>query len=147
MSPGLSPGEGRCGMRFPLATTALANFLLAAGAASQPASDKITIGDASYSIMVLGERFVAERVSKFEADARRRGIAGQIECSLVIDIPIGTVTGNHSYGGLCILRQGSTRTPVAICNDELVGHFAMSWNPAFTKERLAKFVADQCFGG
>jgi len=56
---------------------------------------------------------------------------------------------NHSYGGFCSLTQGKKKRNVFICNDEMVGHFAL-YHTSVTvesKAELIKFVASNCIGG
>jgi hypothetical protein len=65
-----------------------------------------------------------ERTTSFNRDIKELGVAGRIDnCSLLIDIPAGSK--NHSYGGFCSLMQDNKKTNMYICNDEMVGHFAL----------------------
>ena len=75
-------------------------------------------------------------------------ISGELkECEKVIDLPVGTAKGNHSYGGICTLDQGGKEIKFIICADIMVGHQVMQFGGILSQERLAKFVALNCFGG
>jgi hypothetical protein len=86
----------------------------------------------------------------FNSAIHEHDVAGDItSCHMLIDLPVGVVHGNHSYGGDCMLRTTAGATRVAICNDEMVGHFRLipDNQEALSKETLATFVAANCFGG
>jgi hypothetical protein len=76
-------------------------------------------------------------------------LGGQItECDTLIDIPVGTAHGNHSYGGYCVFQKGGDLQKVRVCDDDMVGHFKME--PASEAQGLndlAIFVVNNCFGG
>lgn len=72
-----------------------------------------------------------------------------ISCSRLINLPVGTANSNNSYGGICILQDGTQRKAVEICNDDMFGHFQM--RPATPKDASGKdlidFTHSYCFGG
>jgi len=66
-----------------------------------------------------------------------------------VNLPAGTARGNHSFGGICRLDDGRSRTDVLICNDDMVGHFAMDRIEVDreTDKALIDYVNTKCFGG
>lgn len=69
------------------------------------------------------------------------------DCSTVIDMPVGTKSGNHSFGGICMINHNDSEFEFMICADIMVGHSAIKFGGMFSEERLAKFVALNCYGG
>ncbi|WP_202594191.1 lysozyme inhibitor LprI family protein [Frateuria defendens] len=99
---------------------------------------------------VVTYRDPGARVESFNKSLTERGQNGRIiGCSRLIDLPVGTANGNHSFGGLCTLQSGSTRSAVEICNDDMVGHFSMkNIEPQDTPGKdLVDFTHAECFGG
>jgi hypothetical protein len=72
-----------------------------------------------------------------------------IVCQRLVDLPVGFAHSNHSYGGHCTLEDGSSRKPVMICNDEMVGHFAIQALRFGVEadDKLIDFTGRNCFGG
>ena len=89
-----------------------------------------------------------ERNDSFNRAIERNGKTGKItQCKILIDVPVGTAHGNHSYGGFCTLVDGSASN-VIICDDDMVGHFKMEPSDRKpTMQRLVDFVAKNCYGG
>jgi len=112
-------------------------------------------GGPNSTLVVHTEKDNNERTHSFNRDIKALGIVGKIEnCSLLIDVPAGTM--NHSYGGFCSLRHGNKKINVHICNDDMVGHFALYHDSVMTyhasiaissKAALIKFVVSNCIGG
>lgn len=72
-----------------------------------------------------------------------------LSCATLVDLPVGTAYGNHSYGGICYLKENKEILPVMVCDDEMVGHFSLE---KIQKENtsvydLADFVRKNCYGG
>lgn len=80
---------------------------------------------------------------------KHHAVSGTIEsCKKIIDIPVGTAHGNHSYGGICSLRYKDENIRIMICADELVGHNVVSITQrGFFFNDLVKFTALNCYGG
>lgn len=72
-----------------------------------------------------------------------------VGCYKLIDLPAGTAHGNHSFGGICRIDGGWLHGDVLICNDDMVGRFAMDHvePDAATDEVLIDYVNTKCFGG
>lgn len=108
----------------------------------------IQIGETRYSINVLSSREFPERIRSFNKSLGENG--GVItSCQKIVDLPVGTVNGNHSYGGFCRITKSGLSKKVMICNDVLVGHFKS--DILFEKaERdaadLAEYVVHNCYG-
>jgi hypothetical protein len=89
-------------------------------------------------------------IKEFNSGAKFNHIDGQIiNCANLVDIPVGVVDGNHSYGGTCKWQQNGTIKNVEICADEMVGHFSYKETNLKTvpKTDLAKYVGENCWGG
>ena len=139
---------------FAHALTATVFGLTAFGGASAtglPHSGTImTIENQQYGVYI--ENDVNERVPSFNEGIRLHGLSGHVTtCSLLIDLPVGVVGGNHSYGGYCkLVDPKGTKSLIRVCNDEMVGHFGLETaNPSddWSEAALARFVVDHCFGG
>jgi hypothetical protein len=112
-------------------------------------------GGPNSTLVVDTQKDSNERRLSFNRDIKALGIVGKIDnCSLLIDVPAGTM--NHSYGGFCSLRHGNKRINIYICNDDMVGHFALYHDNVMmdhgriaitSKETLIKFVVSNCLGG
>ncbi len=72
-----------------------------------------------------------------------------IGCSRLIDLPVGVAGSNHSFGGSCVLQEGTQRKNVRICNDDMFGHFQVepSTPQDASDKRLVDFTYAQCYGG
>lgn len=95
------------------------------------------------------------RDSAARFDSFRRALASHGEkgrllgCDRLIDLPVGTASGNHSFGASCTLQRGKARVSVMLCEDEMVGHYALrEVKPgAVSTEQLVAFTDNECFGG
>lgn len=90
-----------------------------------------------------------ERLKSFNKSAKEIGLKGEfVSCHALIDIPGGQ---NHSYGGYCTLVQDKKKLALQVCNDDMVGHFAIyhSQDNLLMQDRatLINFVVSNCFGG
>jgi uncharacterized protein YecT (DUF1311 family) len=72
-----------------------------------------------------------------------------IGCDRLIDLPVGYANSNHSFGGYCTTLDGSSRSRVMICDDEMIGHFAMQQvgEDEGDDKKLIDFTDQNCFGG
>jgi hypothetical protein len=72
-----------------------------------------------------------------------------ISCTRLINLPVGTVGSNNSFGGICTLQSNSQRTTVEICDDDMFGHFELrSAEPRnVSGKNLIDFTYEHCFGG
>lgn len=93
--------------------------------------------------------YYPEIITLFKAALLRHSlISGELkECERVIDIPVGTAKGNHSYGGICTLEQGGKEIRFMICADVMVGHQVVKFGGMLSDVKLAQFVAMNCYGG
>lgn len=111
-------------------------------------SCEIPDGNSCRSVVVL--RDPNSRLQSFDQSMSDRNIDGKIiGCKKLIDLPVGTADGNHSFGGDCVLESHSKRTDVRICRDLMLGRFAIE---PFERRRerdhdLIEFTNQRCFGG
>lgn len=90
------------------------------------------------------------RVESFNQSLEQQKQNGRIiGCSRLIDLPVGVAGGNHSFGGSCVLQEGTQRKDVRICNDDMFGHFQVepSTPQDASDKRLVDFTYAQCYGG
>lgn len=142
-------------------TSALIFLLLSGNARSENSSSwknptaervaDIDVFGGKYCLQLLEGVYAEEVIKSFNENLKDKKIDGNISyCRRVINIPIGTARGNHSYGGLCLLETPSNAPQkIMICNGVLVGHFKLI--PLKAEEddvqSLSSFVRDNCFGG
>lgn len=110
-------------------------------------ASKCEIPDGKSCRSVITMRDTGARVESFNkslADNKKPGRV--LGCDKLIDLPSGTSGSNHSYGGLCTLQNGTKRERVRICNDELIGHFAIEPSTDDSAPALRDFTDDQCYG-
>jgi hypothetical protein len=123
----------------------------AAGADDVPhMGTTMTIKGRPYDVFI--ENDVNARTPSFNRDIKAHGLKGRIvSCALLIDLPVGVVGGNHSYGGYCkLVDDHGARSQIAICNDDKSGHFKLERADAaadWSEDALAEFVARNCYGG
>lgn len=128
---------------MPFVAFALAPMLLAASA--HPAEEPVA---PDYYDSDVEPSKVPRRVRQLDRSLRKSGLPGRVlSCTDMVDVAVGTALGNHSYGGICKVAFGSKRTDLLLCNDEMVGHFAISASYAVTRERVVRFVTNNCTGG
>lgn len=109
-----------------------------------------TIPEGKSCRSVVFFRDPAARLAGFKHSLEQQHQAGKLlGCEKLIDLPAGGGGGNHSYGGLCTLQQGTSRSTVMICNDEMFGHFSLRAVKAegFQDKMLIDFTNEACFGG
>jgi len=111
---------------------------------------RCSIPDAGSCRSVVYYRDPSFRISSFNrtllANRRSARVAG---CDRLIDLPVGFANSNHSFGGYCAVTDGPTRSRVMICNDDMMGHFAMTpiTNDVDGDQELIEFTNQNCFGG
>ncbi len=99
---------------------------------------------------VVYYRDTNSRIDSFNQSLATDHQAGRIiGCKTLVDLPVGTASGNHSFGGYCQLERTSQRSDVEICNDDMFGHFSMQpIDPKHAKDQdLIDFTNANCYGG
>ncbi len=98
---------------------------------------------------VIREQDANGRTASFNAGLAAHQMAVVDSCTLLVDLPVGTAHGNHSYGGVCSLAAGREKKMVMLCNDDTIGRFGFRVvdKRKVSIEELARFVAAECFGG
>lgn len=101
-------------------------------------------------INVVSYRDTAIRIGSFNRSLAEHKKSGKIiGCSRLVNLPVGYAGSNNSFGGICTLQQSEQRKQVAICNDDMVGHFAMqpTMPQDVSETHLVDFTHDRCYGG
>lgn len=99
---------------------------------------------------VVFYRDATVRIRGFNASMRENHALGTIiGCDRLIDIAVGTAHGNHRFGGYCTLRTGDRTRHVAICDDVMIGRFAIAPTSVAQQSdgNLVQFTAENCPGG
>jgi hypothetical protein len=91
---------------------------------------------------------IAKRQRSFEKNLRAAGWSGRlISCRMMTDVTSGKRGSNHSYGAVCDLVNGKHRATLLLCNDKMVGHFAMSTSFVEAPDWIVRFTKNNCTGG
>lgn len=96
-----------------------------------------------------GSPLYDDTVEKFQNVAAEY-LTGQskiLNCKKIYDLPVGTASGNHSYGGICTVQNNKVKRMVMVCVDEMVGHRSLKLGGSMFEEDLKKFIALNCYGG
>jgi len=116
-------------------------------------STSIVLGDGEHNIYYVPAAEANIVVDGFNKDAENiKKFSGLkiTSCLDVMNIYVGTANGNISHGGYCkILSSENKETSAFVCNDDLVGHFAIEDKPDALRRPgydLATFVANHCWG-
>ena len=89
-----------------------------------------------------------ERTESFNRSLKHKGYAGAIkDCSDIYDFPVGVASGNHSFGSICTYQHDQATEKVFVCNDTMVGHFAMLHEFTDTDQWKAEAIYENCYGG
>lgn len=93
--------------------------------------------------------YVEDYTQSFQQIALDRSGQTVLYCDEIISVPIGTSRGNVAYGGFCNAQKADTSTMVMICNDQMIGHFAIQniVRRDASLLDLAEFVYQNCLGG
>ena len=86
-----------------------------------------------------------DRTDSFNQSLAKQKQSGRIlGCSRLIDLSdgthIGPGTGEQTFGGYCVMQNGTQRQSVAICNDDMVGDFQTQ--PVATQNMSDKQLID-----
>lgn len=107
-----------------------------------------TIPDGTSCRSVVYYRDPNSRIKSFNQTLIEQKKPGRIiGCTKLIDLPVGYAGSNNSFGGVCKMQNGATRTTVEICNDDMFGHFSMQTAlPDLSDKDLIEFTNSHCFG-
>lgn len=106
---------------------------------------KITLGDQgrNYSLRTYNPGEVKELIAKLQKAQDLK----YTNCSRAIDLPVGVVNGNHSYGFIC---KDQEENKVIYCHDIMVGRHearVLEKREKVDITEFATFVAENCYGG
>jgi hypothetical protein len=117
-------------------------FIMIAALGSIAAEALLVVND------VTDSTHVSDRVADFDRDLRGSGIPGRVRsCTMVVDVTEGRASSNHSYGAICTVQFGGKPREYLLCNDQLVGHFALTSSFVADRNWVADFVKHNCTGG
>ena len=103
---------------------------------------------AQYRKPVRDPGLIAERTKAFQQDlARRLDLSAQVsDCTHMVQWAVGVRGGNFSYGAICKVRRAKRTAHILLCDDLMMGHFALTNNFAFTDNSVADFTKANCTG-
>jgi hypothetical protein len=89
------------------------------------------------------------RITLFlERDLQRNNIPAHVSnCVGMIDITVPVRDGNNSYGAVCDITISGKTKKFLICNDEMVGHLAISADAISARDWVEHFTHNNCYGG
>ncbi len=91
---------------------------------------------------------VARRIKRFDENLKYTGFGGRIRtCNLMVDVTMGRKNSNHSYGAVCEITRGRGKAEALLCNDDIVGHFALTTAFQEHRDSVAAFTFRKCTGG
>ncbi|CAH0235122.1 hypothetical protein [Pseudomonas brassicacearum] len=94
------------------------------------------------------QKVISERTEAFNKSLEHKGYAGAIkDCSDIYDFPVGVASANHSFGSICTYQHDQATEKVFVCNDLMVGHFAMLYEFTDTDQWQARAIFENCYGG
>jgi uncharacterized protein len=97
---------------------------------------------------VITYRDTSYRIASFNRSLSDHHVPGAIVgCDRLIDLPVGLRDSNHSFGAFCTLQSDAGRKRVKVCNDDMVGRFAIEPVSTGTYAELRDFTDARCFGG
>ena len=115
-----------------------------------PDMTSVSDGIQSYGVSTLPEKSIPSRTLSFNKSGKFAGFKGKLSnCRGLIDVSVGVGGGNNSYGAFCTAKRGNIDTSVAVCDDEIVGHFAVEnlTSDDTNKQHLIEFIMSNCVGG
>lgn len=113
-----------------------------------PSGDFLLLEGERIDVYVLTGAGFDDQLARFQSDLTERGMPGHITwCDAILGFPALSAGGNRSYGGICEVESGKPK--VAICDDEMVGHFKVRpvGEYGMSMRELAVFVAAYCTAG
>ena len=122
-------------------------FALVAGLS--PAPDDLFPADGLFTDPITEAAQISARVADFDRGLRDSGLPGRVRsCTMVVDVTQGRVSSNHSYGAICSIQfSGKKAGDYLVCNDKMVGHFALTSSYVVARDWVAEFVKKNCVGG
>ena len=91
---------------------------------------------------------VAQRAKAFQKDlSRQLGLSAQVsDCTHMLQWAVVVRGDNISYGAIGKVTSGKRTHPVLMCDDMMVGNFALTNNFAFADDWVADFTKHNCTG-
>lgn len=120
--------------------------------------NKQVIYDESLSCSTLGidcggvivDRNPTVHIDEFNKSLSKNGHNGKvIGCYRLVEVAVGYANSETAYGAYCTLQNGNGYERVAICDDNMVGHFYVNSAPESqdSLDKLIQFTHSHCFGG
>lgn len=121
-------------------------------------SGSFTRDGQKYNLVIYKQSEFKEPLNFFNNLFKEYSALGTLkDCDTIIDLPIGTAHGNHSYGGICTLENNNYETKMMICGDIMLGRSYIQFTPKLKSlsekkpnllpEFLTNFVIKNCYGG
>jgi hypothetical protein len=103
-------------------------------------------GDGATDFFVVRDRGEITGIAgQFEQQLRKLGIQGTIiSCTNVVNVAVGVRGGNIAHGAICTWSAANKTVNALLCNDDMVGNFALSVSYARANDYVAAFARDNC---
>ena len=98
---------------------------------------------------VLDKALIAKRTAGFASHLRHLGFSGRLRaCRNMMEVAVGVRGGNLSYGAVCEIVVNGKASNVLLCDDNMVGHFALNGGSfGMSEDSVAEFTKQNCYGG
>ena len=60
---------------------------------------------------------------------------------------VGSRDSNRNYGAVCTIVAAGRPREILICDDEVIGHLALTVDTTKDPGEIARFVEQNCYGG
>jgi hypothetical protein len=91
---------------------------------------------------------IADIAGSLQGDLLRLGLTGRVVgCGHAVHLTSGRPDGNDYFGAVCGLEHAGRRSLVVMCDDRMVGRFALKVAFAMTQDDVARFTDANCTGG
>lgn len=123
--------------RFALSLACVSTLLCSQqGFAGEGATDFFVVRDRNEIAGIAGQ---------FEHELHKLGVQGTIvSCTNAVNVAVGVAGGNIAHGAVCTWSAAGKTVSALLCNDDMVGNFALSVSYARANDSVAAFAKDNC---
>jgi hypothetical protein len=109
-------------------------------------SQQGSAGDSAADFYVVRDRNeITEIAGKFERELHKLGVQGTIvSCTNAVNVAVGVRGGNIAHGAICTWSVAGKTVNALLCNDDMVGNFALSVSYVRANDSVAAFAKDNC---
>jgi hypothetical protein len=103
-------------------------------------------GDNAADFFVVRDRNeIAGIAGQFEHELHKLGVQGTIvSCTNAVNVAVGVRGGSIAHGAICTWSAAGKTVSALLCNDDMVGSFALSVSYVRANDSVAAFAKDNC---